>query len=134
MLRKLVRSLAAVAGTLAFVAGASGHRSTCLSGTWGGREAALIISKGGADLTFACGAGHVKGAIALHRDGRFEVAGTFMQLRGAAPPRGQSVPEQRVRYRGRVSGKTLTLTVQFPDSHQTYTLTRGAADEVPRCG
>ena len=134
MNRKLLRSLAAVVGMSALVAGASEHRSSHLSGSWGGREAALTVRKNAADLTFPCGAGHIKGSIAIGRNGRFDVAGTFTHLHGAPPPRGASFADERVRYRGRVSGTTLTLIVQFAKSEETYTLTRGAADQVPRCG
>jgi hypothetical protein len=110
-----------------------------LEGEWGGEgQASLSVEGDVVQMSFPCAAGRVDGAIPLDGEGRFDVPGTYTHVQGQAPAEGPRRPSsESVRFRGRVNGDKLALSVHFTQSNmpaEHFALTRGAAAHVPVCG
>ncbi|HEV2762221.1 MAG TPA: hypothetical protein VGV38_04435 [Pyrinomonadaceae bacterium] len=116
-------------------------------GMWGGRSARLDVEAGGARVEFDCAHGTLEGPFTLDAERRFDVRGTFTRERGGptlvpeGTADGQVPPDAGAetvpaRYTGRVTGKTLTLTVTALDSGQTlgtFTLAHGRPPVLTKC-
>lgn len=126
---------------------AASQPATLKAGTWGGRHIALRAGEdGGAQIEYDCGRGTVEGRLTLDRAGRFEWRGLDIQERGGPvregiveqgedgrPPSPQGQPAI---YKGRLVGRTLTLTVTLADTGEklgTYSLALGREPEITRC-
>lgn len=107
-----------------------------LTGTWGGPHVSLEITGEPARIEYDCAHGTIDGPIKLDREGRFEAAGTH-ETEHAGPVRaGEEGSSRPARYRGQVTGKTLTLTVTLAGSSEevgTFTLTQGAMGRLFKC-
>jgi hypothetical protein len=109
-------------------------------GTWGGRHVGVSVNEGGAEFEFDCAHGTVDGPIELDADGRFDVAGSFVHEGGPASVPvgggGQSQKSLTARYRGRVQGDRMTLSVtvaQTGGGIDALTLTRGQPPSLEKC-
>jgi len=109
---------AACASTSATTAASDGELAL---GTWGGDSSGLIVSDTAMHLHVACTYGDVSGRIPVAANGEFDVQGSYM-LRAYPITVGPSVP---ARFVGRLSGKTVTITVTVDDTVQHQTVTRG---------
>src|SRR5437660_10078679 len=74
-------------------------------GTWGGDNAAVIVSDSATHVHVGCTFGDMPGTVLLEADGRFRVDGRYV-LRAYPIPIGPPLPAQ---FSGRVVGRTLTL-------------------------
>jgi hypothetical protein len=131
-----------LSGVLAVVAiacasaSASPAQEGALAGSWGGPHISLELTVDGGHLEYDCAHGTVDGPVVPDREGRFAAAGTHTAEHGGPVREGEEGQGRRARYRGRVSGKTLTLTVTLADSNEeigTFTLTRDAAPRLTKC-
>ena len=111
-----------------------------LMGSWGGPHASLEITGETARIEYDCAHGTLHGPIVLDREGRFEVAGTHTPEHGGPVREGEEESSRPARYRGQVTGKTLTLTLILMGSGNgpgeevgTFTLTQGAAGRLVKC-
>ncbi len=84
---------------------------TEIDGTWGGENAGLIASDTVAHVHIGCTLGYTKGRIRVTLDGSFEATGTY-NVDAYPIDRGIVHP---ARFSGRVSGKSMTLTVVLTD-------------------
>ena len=128
--------LVAVGIGCAAIADTSPPKEKVLTGSWGGPHVSLEISGETARIEYDCAHGTIDGPIVLDREGRFEAAGTHAPERGGPVREGEEDPSQPARYRGRVTGKTLTLTVTLAGSGEevgTFTLTWDAAARLVKC-
>src|ERR1051326_6119587 len=99
------------------------------AGVWGGDHVRMEVGENGVNFEFDCGAGQTVGAVVPDAEGRFDVKGTFNAEHAGPVRRGEGVNTRPARYKGRVRGDTLTLTVTLEGSAEegnTYTLTRGS--------
>lgn len=96
-------------------------------GTWGGRNAGLVVTASGATAQFKCGAtGTIRVPLRLHAS-TFDVPGTFLSLLVNLGP-------QAARYAGSVSGSSMTLDVAVGgQSIGTFELTMGTAPTFDVC-
>jgi ketosteroid isomerase-like protein len=107
-----------------------------LVGSWGGDGAGMEIAANGARLEFDCARGTIDEPIRPDDDGRFEAKGTYVR-EGPGPTRKEDRRSAPARYRGKVEGDSLSLTVELPGadvSPGTFTLTRGRLPRVRTCG
>jgi len=97
----------AVAAVLAGAAGCSSSPGDVATGTWGGRNAELVVTSAGATARFKCGAsGTIGQRLRAGPGGAFDVPGSFL-----TPAVNLGV--QAARYSGSVSGSQMTLLVSI---------------------
>jgi hypothetical protein len=111
-------------------------KQRALQGRWGGRHIALELAAGGGTIEYDCAHGTIDGFIVPDRQGRFEATGTHTAEHGGPVREGEEKESRPAFYRGKVAGRTLTLTVILADSKEeigTFTLTRGATPRLMRC-
>jgi hypothetical protein len=95
-------------------------------GTWGGDNTGAIVIDTVAHIHIGCTFGDIPGRVVLDADGRFTASGSYM-LRAYPVAVGPSVPAQ---FTGRVTGKTLTLSVTVNDTVQKTTVSLGPVSMV----
>ena len=81
-------------------------------GTWGGKNAGVIVSATAVHVHVGCTNGDFPGPIALDDDGRFSVAGDYL-LRAYPVAIGPTMP---ARFAGMVRGRDLVMTVAVNDT------------------
>lgn len=91
--------------------GGAGRGRPVPAGTWGGQHIEMEITEQGAYVEFDCAHGTIAEALRLDGEGRFDGKGTYVQERPGPQREGDEREGRPVRYRGRVDGKTMTLTV-----------------------
>ena len=105
------------------------------TGTWGGEHVRLQVTEAGATVEYDCAHGTLAGPLALDAHGRFSVAGTY--AREGGPVRANAAPTgQPASFKGRVQGRTMTLTATLTDKGQdvgTFTLTQGSEGRLWKC-
>ena len=105
------------------------------TGTWGGDQAGLVVTTGGASTRFFCAHGAIEQPILLDSSGRFEAGGyTVFE---AGPTAIDDTPFRRPAiYSGSSDGKTMTLTVTLPTQNQKlgpFTLVFGQGTTLRPC-
>ena len=90
-------------------------------GTWGGDSAGVIVNDTVAHVHIGCTYGDLSGRVTLDANGRFTRSGSFL-LRAYPVAIGPTMPAS---FSGRVTGKTLTLTVTVSDTVNNVTVVRG---------
>jgi hypothetical protein len=103
-------------------------------GSWGGKEASLVLTASGGTLSYACGAGTIDSAWTLSHAGQFVASGQHFFGGGPVPPQGH--PAHPARYSGQVQGDKLTLTVTLSDLNQTlgpFHMVRGGPPVLEMC-
>ena len=90
-------------------------------GTWGTDGAGLIVQEGAAHLHVGCTFGDFAVPVALDREGRFSVAGSYM-LRAYPVAVGPSLPAT---FSGLVRGKVLTVAVVVNDTTRNESVPLG---------
>ena len=116
--------------------GAAPARRGALTGNWGGAHAGLEITAEGARIEYDCAHGTIDGPIVPDRAGRFAAAGIHTAEHGGPVREGEEGTGRPARYRGRVTGKRLTLAVTLTDTGEdlgTFTLTRDAPPRLTKC-
>lgn len=105
------------------------------AGMWGGAHVRMEVKEHGAEIEYDCAHGTLDAPLALDGEGRFGATGAHVRegghIRLGVTPQGRAV-----RYCGRVSGQTMTLSVKFADSGEElgpFTLTRGSAGRLWKC-
>lgn len=76
---------------------------------WGNERETLFVFADGARFEGLCVEGRIDGPIVVGDDGAFEASGTFVPKGGARLDAGEKTP---VRYRGRVTGEEMELSIQ----------------------
>ena len=126
--------LLAVAWTGCALAAPAKERT--LTGNWGGPHIGLAATAEGARIEYDCAQGTIDGPIVLDRAGRFVATGTHTAEHGGPVREGEEPKPQPARYKGKLKGKTLTLTVILTDSGEnagTFTLALGATPRLVKC-
>lgn len=114
----------------------SQQQNRVTNGNWGGQNARLEVSEGGAQIQFGCARGSIEGPVTVDSEGRFNAKGTFT-AEGMGPRNEDDPPKARPAvYSGVVSEKKMTLTVTVPDDKAeggTFELTLGEPGRIRRC-
>ena len=106
---------------------ACNDHDTVPPGTWGGRNAGLVVTSSGATAQFKCGAAAtISAPLRLHAS-TFDMPGTYLS-------RLVNLGPQPARYAGSVSGSSMTLDVTVGgQSIGTFQLTQGTAPSFDVC-
>jgi hypothetical protein len=103
-------------------------------GTWGGEGAGMIVGDTATHLHVGCTFGDVSGRLVVGRDGRFDVAGSYV-LRAYPVAIGPALP---ARFVGRVVGTTAVVTVTVNDTIERRVVVQGPVTvrlgDPPRMG
>ena len=81
-------------------------------GTWGGEDAAVVVTETVTHVHIGCTYGDIPGRIELDEDGRFRIDGTYV-LQAYPIPIGPTLPAE---FTGRVLGRTMSLAVAVNDT------------------
>ena len=106
-----------------------------LTGNWGGDHAGAVLTDRGAKLDFDCAEVSIDGPITPDGEGRFDLAGTYVQD-APGPTRPGREQGRPARYRGRVEGDTMRLSVELSGSDVvigTFKLVRDRLPRVRKC-
>ena len=107
-----------------------------ITGSWGGEHIGFEAKDTGAEVDFDCAHGAINQRITLDKNGKFDVAGTYV-LEHAGPVRADETANSRTAdYTGFVKDKTMTLTVTLTGSKElvgTFYLIRDARAKVMKC-
>ena len=107
-----------------------------IEGTWGAQHIMLVADNAGGVLEYDCAHGTIDEALIPDADGQFDFSGTHTRESGGPVHSGEEPEVHAARYRGRVVGDRLTLTVTLTDSGDVlgpYTLVRGDLGRVYKC-
>ena len=113
----------------------SQERHQVAAGQWGGQNAQLEVTEGGARVRLTCAHGSIDEPIKPDAEGRFSAKGTFV-AEAVGPTRDAEPQSRPAVYSGVVRDKTMTLTVTVGDSKEesgTFELTKGEPGRVRRC-
>jgi ketosteroid isomerase-like protein len=130
------RAVAQMAATIGDADRAGDEPKSSLVGSWGGDGAGMEIAADGARLEFDCAHGTIDGPMRTDDTGSFDANGTYVR-EGPGPTRRDARAGAPARYRGKVEGDSLSLTVELPGADMspgTFTLTRGRLPRVRTCG
>lgn len=106
-----------------------------LTGSWGGEHIGLTFTAQGASIEYDCAQGTIDGPVVPDREGRFEAKGTHTAEHGGPVREGEQGEARPARYRGRVTGGSLKLTITLSSGEEigTFLLTRDASPRLTRC-
>ena len=111
-----------------------GMQTIVANGTWGGTGLRVEVSSTGADVEFDCAHGRIEGTIHLGKTGSFDVKGTFAPEHGGPILRDEDAAAYAARYKGRVAGDTMTVTVlQGTTKIGPFRIKRGARPILRKC-
>ena len=119
---------------LTLAMGCSSPTALAVLGSWGGKEASLVLTPSGGALSYACGAGTVDSAWMFSDARQFLASGQHFFGGGPAPPQGH--PPHPARYTGQVEGDVFTLSVTLTDLNQSlgpFHLVRGGPTVEELC-
>jgi hypothetical protein len=105
------------------------------TGVWGGEHVRLEVTDAGAAIEYDCGRGTIDERLMTDAGGRFLARGHHVRERGG-PVRADEPPPPSARYTGRVTGKTMTLTVAIEGEKTPigpFTLTYGVDTALMKC-
>jgi len=132
----MILAFVTIASTLALCASGSAGGKSVPAGSWGANGIAMEVTESGARIEYDCARGTIDGPLVLDADGRFDVRGRHFREHGGPVREGEDSSGQPVRYTGRVTGDTMTLTVT-PEGTDTaissHTLVRGKTGRLHKC-
>lgn len=105
------------------------------SSEWGGEHMVLSIGDTIATVEYDCAHGTITLPIML-AEGEFSALGTYTQEHGGPVREGEQVTPLPARYRGRVFGDRMSVTVLLTEEKRvigSFELTRGNAGRVFKC-
>jgi hypothetical protein len=106
------------------------------TGMWGGKHVGMTVAESSATVEFDCAHATIPRRIVLDRHGRFDVAGTYAEEHGGPVRPGEQSGGHAARFTGRVTGKTMRLTVARADTKKivgTFTLAHGREASLVKC-
>jgi len=107
-----------------------------LGGRWGGEHIGLELTAEGGSVEFDCASGEILHGIVPDQNGRFDVAGRYIEEHGGPVRQGAPHADVTVRYSGRVKDGRMKLTVKRSDTKAplgTFTLERGREPSLVKC-
>ena len=104
-----------------------------LLGAWGGEHIALELRSGGSSVELDCAHGTIDEPIVVAADGSFTARGTLTRERGGPVTETDVENTRPARYRGKVSGGKMTLTLDGGDFTETFTLAKDRPAQIVKC-
>ncbi|MDX6695390.1 MAG: hypothetical protein QOF02_2993 [Blastocatellia bacterium] len=105
-------------------------------GRWGGNHIAMDVTSSGAQLDFDCAHATITEPIQMDANGNFNAPGLYAQEHGGPVRMGEDQDGKPAHFKGRVTGKTLTLTITLDSSSEavgSYTLEQGKFSRIRKC-
>ena len=96
----------------------------------------MDVTESAARIDFDCARGAIHQRLRLDKEGRFDVEGDFLPERPGPQRESEERDRQRARYAGRITDRTMTLTVTLVDRKETvgtFTLTYGRPPFLRKC-
>jgi len=112
------------------------HPGTKIDGVWGARHIELVAASDETLLEYDCAHGTIDGALIPDPDGRFDLVGTHTRESGGPVNLNDPPDVHPARYRGRILGDRLTLTVTLTDTGDVlgpFVLARGVPGLLYKC-
>jgi hypothetical protein len=111
-------------------------RRAVMAGAWGGEHARLQVAPEETRLELDCAHALIPGPLAVDPSGRVDSSGSLIRQGGGPGPETDAGAGEPARFRGTLSGKTLTLTVTLVGPAKdlgTFKLTHGRPARLSRC-
>jgi hypothetical protein len=106
-------------------------------GKWGGKGARLELTAKGGTIELDCAHGTFDAPLVLDAQGAFDVKGGLVREGPGPVFEGASAKGQPVRYKGRLDGETLSLTIVTDDAAErelgSVKATMGGAANLTKC-
>jgi hypothetical protein len=105
-------------------------------GRWGGEHVSLDVTQAGATVELDCAHGALAAPLELDEHGRFEVAGDYVQEHGGPSREDGQEDRREAVYFGTSDGRTLQLSIRFPDDSGSlgpFSATLGEAPRLVKC-
>lgn len=102
----------------------------------GGDHVRLTVNEANAIVEFDCAHGTLDQPVVTDRDGRFDVAGTFVREHGGPSRPDEVLDRHPARYVGVMAGNKMTLTTTTTDEPQTlgpFALVQGVYPKLIKC-
>jgi hypothetical protein len=107
-----------------------------MEGEWGGAHAQMEVTPGGTRVELECARGLITGPLEVDKSGRVDLSGSLVREGVGPGEETDAGTGEPARFRGRLSGKTLTLTVTLVGPAQdlgTFKLTHGRPARLSKC-
>ena len=111
-------------------------RQTVMAGAWGGAHAQLEVTAEQTRIELECAYGLIPGPIEVDKGGRVDFSGSLIREGGGPGAETDAGAGEPARFRGRLSGKTLTLTVTLVGPAQdlgTFKVIHGRPARLGKC-
>jgi hypothetical protein len=113
------------------------HRRVVAPGGWGGAHARLLVTAEETRVELECAHGLIPGPLEVDKKtGRLDSSGSLIRLGGGPGAETDAGSGEPARFSGKLTGKTLTLTVTLVGPAQdvgTFRLTEGRPGRLGKC-
>jgi len=111
-------------------------RQPLAPGAWGGAHAQLQVTAQETRVELDCAHGLIPGPIEVDKTGRVDSSGSLVRAGGGPGADTDAGAGEPARFRGKLVGKTLTMTVTLVGPAQdigTFRLTQGRTGRLGKC-
>lgn len=105
-------------------------------GRWGGRHVGMEVTGEGAQLDFDCAHATISQPLNIDANGNYDVTGLYTPEHGGPVRLGEDTSGQPAHFKGRLTGKSLTLTITLDGSSESigpFTLEQGKYARIMKC-
>lgn len=128
--------LLALAGVPPEAAVSPAPKQAVTAGAWGGAHAQMEVTPQETRFELDCARGLIPGPLEVDKSGRVDTSGSLIREGVGAGAETDAGAGEPARFRGKLAGKTLTLTVTLVGPAQdlgTYKLTLGRPARLGQC-
>ena len=107
-----------------------------MAGAWGGANAGMRVTPEETRVELECAYGLIPGPLEVDKNGRVDSSGSLVRQGSGPGAETDAGAGEPARFRGKLAGKTLTLTVTLVGPAQdlgTFKLTHGRPARVATC-